>query len=540
MTDFLKKHPVLTICLFTAVMLLPNLHVMDVTIMEARNFISAREMIQDGHWLLTTMNGEARYQKPPMPTWITAVSGSLFGISSVYALRLPTVFFVMLIGIFIYKLSLLLVKNKSHSLRNGLIGVTSFYVIGITMEAPWDIYTHGFMIAGIYFLIKIFSFNDLKIKWIALATLFLGLSFLCKGPVSYYALMLPFLIAYGFTYKYQWSGKLVFTFIGILILSLVIGGWWFIYVRQADPATFESIATKETSNWGSYNVRPFYYYWSFFVQSGLWTIPAFISLLYPYLKSRVSHLKAYQFSLLWTLFAVVLLSIIPEKKSRYLMPVLIPLAINIGFYIQYLITHFKELNNKKETVPVYFNFGLIGLIGLAFPILGYILLKGHFHSYWISYLLASLVLFGLGLMIYVFLIKKNMKMVFYLTVTFFAGILVTALPLSKATTTENFKPIWNLKNQLEAQNLKLYGNNVSPEVFWHYGTTIPFADLNNMPNEEEFGFITGTLSASSMKKLLEQYTIEEKMVFDMNRVEVSSSRHNDRLQNEYYLLKRKP
>lgn len=93
MTDFLKKHPILTICFFTAVMLLPNLHVMDVTIMEARNFISAREMVQDGHWLLTTMNGEARYQKPPMPTWITAVSGSLFGISSVYALRLPTVFF---------------------------------------------------------------------------------------------------------------------------------------------------------------------------------------------------------------------------------------------------------------------------------------------------------------------------------------------------------------------------------------------------------------------------------------------------------------
>ena len=539
MTDFLKKHPILTICLFTAVMLLPNLHVMDVTIMEARNFISAREMVQDGHWLLTTMNGEARYQKPPMPTWITAVSGSLFGISSVYALRLPTVIFVMLIGIFIYKISLLLLKNKSHSLRNGLMGVTSFYVIGITMEAPWDIYTHGFMIAGIYFLIKIFSFNDLKLKWIVLSTLFLGLSFLCKGPVSYYALMLPFLLAYGFTYKYQWSGKLVFTFLGILFFSLVIGGWWFIYVRQADPATFEAIATKETSNWGSYNVRPFYYYWSFFVQSGLWTIPAFISLLYPYLKSRVSHLKAYQFSLLWTIFAVVLLSIIPEKKSRYLMPVLIPLAINIGFYIQYLITHFKELNNKKETVPVYFNFGLIGLIGLAFPILGYILLKGHFHSYWISYLLASLVLFGLGLMIYVFLIKKNMKMVFYLTVTFFAGILVTALPLSKVTTTENFKPIWNLKNQLEAQNLKLYGNNASPEVIWHYGTTIPFADLNNMPNEEEFGFITGTLSASSMEKLQEQYTIEEKIVFDMNRVAVDSRRHNDRLQNEYYLLKRK-
>ena len=55
--------------------------VIPVTIMEARNFVSAREMITDDSWILTTMNGEARYQKPPLPTWMTAneavVSGSL-------------------------------------------------------------------------------------------------------------------------------------------------------------------------------------------------------------------------------------------------------------------------------------------------------------------------------------------------------------------------------------------------------------------------------------------------------------------------------
>lgn len=51
-----------------------NLDVLDVTIMEARNFITAREMTLDGNWLLTTMNGEPRYQKPPLPTWLAAIS----------------------------------------------------------------------------------------------------------------------------------------------------------------------------------------------------------------------------------------------------------------------------------------------------------------------------------------------------------------------------------------------------------------------------------------------------------------------------------
>ena len=55
-----------------------------VNIMEARNFITAREMIQDGHWLLTTINGEARYQKPPLPTWLTAFSAIIFGIKKIH------------------------------------------------------------------------------------------------------------------------------------------------------------------------------------------------------------------------------------------------------------------------------------------------------------------------------------------------------------------------------------------------------------------------------------------------------------------------
>src|SRR5690554_2551759 len=139
---------------------------------------------------------------------------------------------------------------------------------------------------------------------------------------------------------------------------LVVGGWWYIYVRWQDPETFVAIAQKETSNWGSYNVRPFYYYWSFFAQSGLWAIPALVALIYPYMKKRVSNLQAYRFSLLWTLFSVLLLSLVPEKKTRYLMPVLIPLAINTGFYIEYICRRFSSMK-KSERIPVYLNFGLI-------------------------------------------------------------------------------------------------------------------------------------------------------------------------------------
>ena len=82
MVKYIEKHPITSIALFTILLLIVNLGVPEVTIMEARNFITAREMIQDNNWLLTTMNGEPRYQKPPLPTWLTAISGLIFGVNS--------------------------------------------------------------------------------------------------------------------------------------------------------------------------------------------------------------------------------------------------------------------------------------------------------------------------------------------------------------------------------------------------------------------------------------------------------------------------
>ena len=64
MLKTIEKNPILVLSIVIIIMLLVHLDVPSVTIMEARNFITAREMVQENNWLLTTMNGEARYQKP--------------------------------------------------------------------------------------------------------------------------------------------------------------------------------------------------------------------------------------------------------------------------------------------------------------------------------------------------------------------------------------------------------------------------------------------------------------------------------------------
>ncbi len=544
MIKAIENNPILTIVTAVLIMLSFNIDVLNVSIMEARNFITAREMITDGNWLLTTMNGEARYQKPPLPTWFTALFGLLFGIKNILALRFPGLIMVIIIGVFSYLLSNKLLKDKTHSLINGLITITSFYVISIIIEAPWDIFTHGFMLIAIFHLFQLFEKQKHYWQHTLFAGFFIGFSIMSKGPVSFYALLLPFLISYGMTYKYKHFIAKLFSVFSILILMFLVGGWWFLYVRLEDVETFLSIAHKETGNWGSYNVRPFYYYWSFFTQSGIWTIPAFISLLYPYMKSRVSNLKAYRFSFYWTIFAVILLSIIPEKKSRYLMPVLIPLAINTGFYIEYLIIRFKDLKDKRETIPVYFNFGLIALIGFGSPIAGYVFLKENTNVNWILFSIAAFVMLNIGIGIIFQLKRKNIKTVFYLTIGFVVSAFVFALPLSKGLQSDTYKSISELKAKAEKENLKIYSfGPVSPEMIWDFGDKIPQIKINdstyNFPKENRFGILVSNFSSSDTQILKENYTIVQFDTFDLNRSVPNSKKHKKRLVSYYYVLTKK-
>ncbi|MCK5677529.1 MAG: glycosyltransferase family 39 protein, partial [Flavobacteriaceae bacterium] len=352
------KQNIFIILLVCLAIFFSNLDVIYVNIMEARNFITAREMLQYGNWFHTTMNLEPRYEKPPLPTWLTALSASIFGLKSLFGLRLPAVLSVTLLILTSYFFSIKIFQNKKQALVNALILATSFYIIFSGRNGQWDIFAHAFMLFGIYYLFQALESNSATWKYWVITGVFLGLSFMSKGPVSHFALLLPFLIAYGIVFKFRnfklkWSPLIV-----SVLLFVVVGLTWGVFIYLTDGSSAEAIADKETAAWSNRNIRPFYYYWSFFTQSGLWTFFAFIGLLYPYMKKRVDNVKTYKFTFLWTIITVILLSVIPEKKSRYLLPVLIPLALNTSFYIKYLIQKRNNLS-KTDKYIAYFGFGLI-------------------------------------------------------------------------------------------------------------------------------------------------------------------------------------
>ena len=535
----LKDNYLLLLVLVCLAIFFVNLDAIFVNIMEARNFATAREMIHLDHWVFTTLNNEPRYEKPPLPTWMTAISMFLFGMKSLFALRLPAAIMGSLTVIFIYKLGLKFTADRRFAFISGLIAATSFYILFSGRDGQWDIHTHSWMIMAIYGIYKLFTEETSKYSNAIISGILIGCSFLSKGPVSMYALLLPFLIAYGVVYNYRNFKSNWLPVLLMLLSATIISGSWSLYVYYFDTHAVAKITDREAGRWLDYNVRPFYYYWSFVIQSGIWTIPAFVGLLYPYLKNRVFNKPGYKFTLWWTLGSVVLLSIIPEKKSRYLLPVLIPLALNTAFYIEYLFRRFDMLP-KKEKWVVYFNFGLIAFIGLLFPVVGFIYLDELLSNVWPWFLMTSICLVGIGGLMLYYLKKNKIKPVFYLTVWFIISVIFFGLPIAKKIEVNPaYKSILAVDNYREHHPVPVYEfENFTPEIIWEYGRPIKVlwnGESYDKPSESEFLLLNSPTNFETMQKTFSGYNIEKIDEIDMNPV---GNTHKERLYRDLYLVKK--
>jgi 4-amino-4-deoxy-L-arabinose transferase-like glycosyltransferase len=537
----IKNNHIFLLVLACIMIFFIHLDALWLNVMEVRNFATAREMLHDNNWIMTTLNGDPRYQKPPLPTWITAIFGAIFSIHNIAALRLPAAITSLILIVCSYKLAMQFSKDKTYAFLSSLILGTSFYIVFSGRNGQWDIFTHGFMMVCIYQLYLFFTSEEKKYQHVLIAAFFFGCSFMSKGPVSLYTLLLPFLIAFGFTFKYRKLKSRLLPLALFLVLAFVLSAWWHYYTYLKDPQAVLAITSNETNNWTNYNIRPFYYYWSFFTQSGIWTIPAFIGLLYPYLKNKVFDKKAYQFTLIWLVASVLLLSIIPEKKSRYLLPVLIPLAMNTGFYIEYLFRNFSSLKNKKETFPVYFNFGLIALIGLSFSVVGYILLKDIYTGNWLWFIVLAIVLVVIGIGIVMNLRRKRIQPVFYLTILFICAVTTFGLPMVKfINVNPEYKSFSILKDWQSKNDVSIYEYSYfTPEVTWSFGEPIKVlrdGEKVLFPKENNFGILVEKESTAQFYDDYKGYAIKKISDYDINPIPPGNERYSRGLYRDFYIV----
>ncbi len=518
----------LFICL---ALFLLHLNYLFVDIMEARNFVTAREMVDDGNWIFTTMNGEARYQKPPLPTWLSAGMGAIFGTESVWALRFPAALSCVALVLVFYRFVKDETQNKNLALTIGLILVTSYLVLFVGKRATWDIFCYSFSLIGVYYFYRTFHSEKNNFLHFTLAGFFLGLSILSKGPTGFYVIAAPFFLAYWIAHgfpKIKWTG-----WIWMGVLTILIGFSWYGYIYVFDKQTLIQTLEAESTARTNREVKPFSRYFSFPVQMGVWAIFALISLAFPYVKKKVELPKSYSFFFWWTIFCFVLLSLIPSKKERYLFPLLIPLAATTGFYIQYLIQNQNWKNWEKYLVK--FSFGIVGLIGIFIPVILFAVLKIDLGFYLIAFSIAGILI---GLYILKEILKDfNVKNAFLGTVFFVVSALLLGIPVIDQMFNSNpgYHSLLTQKEEIEKSGLKLYGLDAySPEIWFKYGKSIPEIYPDNpesFPQENEFYLISSdNESKESITKQLKDLGFSAEFIerFDDNEERPGTKNHVDR------------
>ncbi|MDM8160425.1 glycosyltransferase family 39 protein [Labilibaculum sp. K2S] len=466
-----------------------------VNIMEARNFVTAREMIEKGNWLVPTMNGELRLAKPPFPTWITAVFGNWFGIENVSMLRFPAAMVSSLMVILMYFFTISLNKNRIAALCNSLVLASSFYIVYMGRTGTWDIYCHSFMLGAILFFHKAWKTENKNWRLFTVAGVFLGLSFLSKGPVAFFAVLIPFLIAYSWVY----GGKIILQKWQPLLLAIgifiVISFWWPVFISLAHANEAAAIAKLESGSWMNRHVRPFYYYWNFPIQSGIWTLIIFSALIFPYAFKQFEAKKEYKFALIWTITAVVLLSLIPEKKDRYLLPVLIPSALLAGQLIQHLFQVFKNKTaDKWDNLIFGVNIWLIAIVALVMPVGIFIFFYQDQQISLFAFILFALFSEGIFLLLLMAWKTKNILNFVFGIICLMAITEVFIIPNTSSLQNRNeeFKNIREARNIESIKDLNLYSigkEEFRIELVWEVGREVKCWNTENLtefPKEKSF------------------------------------------------------
>jgi len=341
-------------------------------IMEARNLVAAHEMAVDGHWLVPTMNAELRLEKPPLPTWVAGVL-EMISPHNLSLQRGAAGVMGLLWTLFVGLCAKYLFRRKDMAWISVLVFLTCYHVLYMGRTASWDIFCHTFMMGAIYSLLRLF-YDDTRQdvthpwRWALGAGVFMGLSFLSKGPVSFYALLLPFLVAALIYQRPHMHGKWL-PMLTMPLVAIIIGGWWYLYLYLIHPEAFAQVMGQESGAWLNHNVRPWYYYIQSVIEVDVWVFWFLAALCIPYWMRRLSVRREYLFLTIWSLGILLVLSVIPEKKIRYLLPFMAPFAL----WITSLLAHFihAEALNRWEQYFFRFNGYLIALVLLAVPFLLY-------------------------------------------------------------------------------------------------------------------------------------------------------------------------
>ena len=389
--------PLIIIALVTTLLLLPFLGTGDpVDMMELFNLVPVKEAARDGHWLMPTLNGMPRFEKPPLAVWVPAALVRLTGSESLWVLRLPSLFLAMLTAFATYGLGWRLFRNPAEppgqarriALFAALVVPALLFFNREARLASYDIFATAFATCCMFFLV---SFVEAPPRvageppldfshWLlctGLAAVCLGLSLLSKGPAPPATVLVPFIVWMMIFHRRK---DAIFGVLFVLILGAMLASVWFITIAIKYPAAQETwsrdlfkLATGRPTPGAEVSASlrdPWFYYLQIF----LWVAPltpVFVAgLVMPFLPSTSDPAPAAPEKrgrwLMWlvVVMGLVILSMASEKKGRYALQ-LLPFAALLCGAVWQEFTRVRAGEKVKGAAAL-----VLGAQGLCFIVPG--------------------------------------------------------------------------------------------------------------------------------------------------------------------------
>lgn len=490
-----------------------NIWVRPADLMEARNFITAREMIENNNFIIPTLNGFLRFEKPPFPTWLTAWIMKITGnISDEYILRIPVALCSILFIILLYYFVKLMTKDRVKSFITSFVGTTTFMIIKVGNENTWDIYTYIFAFGAITFMVK--GFQNEKLKDFIMSGIFISISILSKGPVGIYGLIFPFLISYTIIFGFKDYKKNLKNLIIMLVITIILSSIWAFIVYFKYPEIFLNILKKEKATWTSRHTRSFIYYIDYFVYMGIWIFFSVMAVIYPWSKNRNNDKNFSKFIFIWNILVILFLSFIKMKKKRYGVPIYMTSIIEVGMICSYYYNKFWYELKKSDKILLYIQGIFMTIICFAIPCLLY--LKGYLKGIvnWQYILIIFLIFIPFGYLTINFFIKKKSSLIKF--IIFGSGMLLLIVNLTTNWFIEE-NIIRKTNEYIDYKKIKLvrknppifdiYGKNYEIEDVWRVGKKIKnYEEGMKLPNE--FIFFD-----SIPEEILKEYKLLKKEIY---------------------------
>lgn len=379
--------PPLTIAVIAFALLYPTLHWLEFN-NSIENIVveTAVETRRDGHWLLPRMMGETRTRKPPIAAWLAAICirpQTLAAMndpatrdaacqSLATQARLPALAATCLMLAATYELGRLIGGGLMGLAAAGAAGTNLLLFNNGQLTTPDTHLALWVNVTNVFLLRAVLN----RERWVGAvgAGISLGLAFMSKGPVALIFCLLPVVLWIAIRHGRRHStssgelatGKswLMPVVAGIICFVLVASPWYaLLWLRVPDVWR---IWLNEVTRLDPADPRPDPWYASlrFFGLMFPWTpwlIAATVEGIVQLRRHQLTARLGIVLLLLWVPWLV--LASFPERKARYMQPLVVP----AGLAAAWGIARYAQSRSTDRTLE-WIHWVSIGVVWIALPI----------------------------------------------------------------------------------------------------------------------------------------------------------------------------